>query len=378
MAYQFNLEQPTNIAFGPSAINRLNDFLSPDSRVALVCGSSTLFSNGSVQRVIDLIDGTVTSIQIGSHEPTLESVDDLTKRLCQASYDFVIALGGGSTLDSVKASSVLATQDPPSNSLAYLEGIGTGRRLSKPGLSTILIPTTAGTGTEVTKNAVIYSPEHGVKKSLRSRLLLADAVIIDPTLQTSCSQRVTIHSGMDAITQCFESYISVRATEYTRVLAKQGFQLGLSNIDQAVNHPSDLNARTAMAHCAFNSGIALANGGLGVAHGISSALSVTANLSHGAACAILLPFAAELNFSACPELYDQLATAVGLHDGTELMNNIRNLSARFGMTKTFNELGIDTNIVPDLVERSYGNSMNGNPFMPEPDFLTSRLLDYYT
>ena len=105
---------------------------------------------------------------------------------------------------------------------------------------------------------------------------------------------------------------------------------------------------------------------------------MTANLSHGAACAILLPFAAELNFSACPELYDQLATAVGLHDGTELMNNIRNLSARFGMTKTFNQLGIDTNVVPDLVERSYGNSMNGNPFMPEPDFLTSRLLDYYT
>ena len=216
MAYQFNLEQPTNIAFGPSAINRLNDFLSPDSSVALVCGSSTLFSNGSVQRVIDLVDGTVTSIQIGSHEPTLESVDDLTKRLCQSSYDFVIALGGGSTLDSVKASSVLATQDPPSNSLAYLEGIGTGRRLSKPGLSTILIPTTAGTGTEVTKNAVIYSPEHGVKKSLRSRLLLADAVIIDPTLQTSCSQRVTLHSGMDAITQCFESYISVRNGIYPR------------------------------------------------------------------------------------------------------------------------------------------------------------------
>ena len=377
MSYKFNLEQPTDIAFGPSTKHRLKDVLPPNSYTALVCGSNTLFSNGTVQQFIDLIDGNVTPIQIGSHEPTLESVDALTEKLCHTQYDFVIALGGGSTLDSVKASSVLATQSPPRNVVSYLEGIGSGKQLSNSGIPTILIPTTAGTGTEVTKNSVIYSPVHRVKKSLRSRLLFANSVIIDPRLQTSCSQHVTICSGMDAITQCFESYISSRATEYTRTLAKQGFQLGLTNILQAVEHPSDLGARTAMAHSAFNSGIALTNGGLGVAHGLSAALGVAANLSHGEACGILLPFAAELNFSTCPARYDELATAVGLNDGIELIDSVRKLTERLGMTKSFRDLGIDTADIPAIVKLSYGNSMQGNPFIPDPEYLTERLLRYY-
>lgn len=377
VSYEFSLEQPTNIAFGASAIHRLNDTLPPNSCTALVCGSNTLFANGTVQHFIDLIGGSVTPIQIGSHEPTLESVDDLTESLCQGQYDYVIALGGGSTLDSVKASAVLATQSPTRNVLSYLEGIGSGKQLSNPGIPTILIPTTAGTGTEVTKNSVIYSPEHRVKKSLRSRLLFANVVIINPALHTSCSQHVTIRSGMDAITQCFESYISARATEYTRPLAKRGFQLGLANILQAVEHPDDLGARTAMAHSAFNSGIALANGGLGVAHGVSAALGVAANLSHGEACAILLPFAAKLNYSTCPDRYDELAKAVGLDHGVELIDTIHKLSERLGMNKSFLDLGIKPADVPAIVKLSYGNSMNGNPFMPEPDYLTEQLLYYY-
>ena len=272
MSYEFNLEQPTNIVFGPTVIRRLGELLPQNSKIALVCGSNTLHSNGTVDHVTGLATGSVTHIQIASHEPTLDSVDELTQTLSQEPYDCVVALGGGSTLDSVKASAALTTQTPNRSVLAYLEGIGQGKKLTKPGIPTILIPTTAGTGTEATKNAVIYSPEHRVKKSLRSRLLFPHAVIIDPTLQTSCNRRTTLNSGMDAITQCFESYISIRATEYTRTLAKHGFQLGLSSIIQAVNSPDDLYARTAMAHCAFNSGIALANGGLGVAHGISAAL----------------------------------------------------------------------------------------------------------
>ena len=377
MAYEFNLEQPTDIVFGPLAIRRLGELLPRNSNAAIVCGSNTLHSNGTVEHVTGLAKGSVTPIRIDSHEPTLDSVDELTQTLSQDSYDFVIALGGGSTLDSVKASAALTAQTPNRGVLAYLEGIGQGKKLTKPGIPTILIPTTAGTGTEATKNAVIYSPEHRVKKSLRSRLLFPHAVIIDPTLQTSCNRQTTINSGMDAITQCFESYISIRATEYTRPLAKHGFQLGLSSILQAVNCPEDLQARTAMAHCAFNSGIALANGGLGVAHGISAALGSTARLSHGESCAILLPFAAKLNYSSCPNRYLELANAVGLSEGPALVDCILQIAEQLGVKKSFTEIGINTKEVHSIVERSYGNSMSGNPFRPEPDYLAEQMLSYY-
>ena len=377
MSYEFNLEQPTNVAFGPTTIRRLGEILPPHSNIALVCGSNTLYSNGTVEYVTTLIRGSVTSIQIESQEPTIESVDELTKTLSQESYDYVIALGGGSTLDSVKASAALTTQTPSDSVLAYLEGIGRGKKLTKPGIPTILIPTTAGTGTEATKNAVIYSPEHQVKKSLRSSLLFPHAVIIDPTLQASCKKHTTINSGMDAITQCFESYVSIRATEYTRTLARHGFKLGILNIIQAVDCPNDLEARTAMAHCAFNSGIALANGGLGVAHGISAALCSAARLSHGEACAILLPFAAKLNYSSCPDRYLELANAVGLSDGQTLIDRICQIVDQLGVKKSITEIGIEPKDVPSIVERSYGNSMSGNPFRPEPDYLAEQLLNYY-
>lgn len=377
MSYEFNLEQPTNIIFGPTVIRRLGDLLPQNSNIALVCGSNTLHSNGTVEHVTTLMKGSVTSIQIDSHEPTLDSVDELTQTLSQESYDYVIALGGGSTLDSVKASAALMTQTDSGSVLAYLEGIGQGKKLTKPGIPTILVPTTAGTGTEVTKNAVIYSPKHRVKKSLRSRLLFPHAVIIDPTLQASCNRHTTINSGMDAITQCFESYISIRATEYTRTIAKHGFQLGLSSILQAVNCPDDLLARTAMAHCAFNSGIALANGGLGVAHGISAALGSTAQLSHGESCAILLPFAAKLNHSSCPDRYSELANAVGLSDGRAIIDRICQIAEQLGIKNSFAEIGIQPNDVASIVERSYGNSMSGNPFRPEPDYLAEQMLSYY-
>ena len=377
MTYQFNLQQPSNIIFGQHTLRRISDFISRTDRIAIVCGSKTLIDNGIFGKFSNVLTPDVKNIQIDSHEPTIDSVNKLTQLLKQDEFDKVIGIGGGSTLDSVKAAAALTKQHPNNDVIAFLEGIGEGRPLEMPSLATILIPTTAGTGTEATKNAVMFSPRHQVKKSLRSTKLFPQLVIIDPCLHVTCNRRTTIHSGMDAITQCFESYISCRATAYSRPLSLHGFKLGVENITRVANDPNDLDARTAMAHSAFNSGIALTNAGLGVAHGISAALGTTAGISHGHACAILLPFAAHLNQTHCLPLFKHLAQSIGLSRPDEITEYLRGLGDSFGIESNFSSLGVGKELVPSIVNRSYGNSMSGNPFIPEPEQLTDALIAYY-
>ena len=378
LSYKFHLEQPARVLFGRGARKHLGDVIKPDDVAALVCGSRTLIANGAVEEIkSNLACDTVDLIQLPSCEPTITTVNDLTTKLKSVNYSKVIGLGGGSTLDSVKASSIVARQPGSTDISDYLEGIGQGFELTTPGPEIILLPTTAGTGSEATKNAVILSSEHQVKKSIRSPLLLPSFVIIDPELHASCNATITTHSGMDAITQCFESFISIRATEYTRTLAMAGFKLGIENIIQAIQFPNDLDARTALAHCAFNSGVSLANSGLGVAHGLSAAFGDTANLSHGASCSILLPFAATLNQKYCNESYCQLATAIGLRTADQLTAHIRNLCDLLQVPSKLADVGLTAEALPKIVERSYGNSMSGNPFRPEPGKLAAELITFF-
>lgn len=377
MTYSFHLRQPSLVLFGPNARKELPELISRDDRIAVVCGSNTLINNGVVSDLTESIKGDTTLLHLESHEPTVQSINTLTEHLRTGAFTKVIGIGGGSTLDSVKASAALVNQPEGSEVLNFLEGIGSGLPLDQPGIPTILMPTTAGTGAEATQNAVVFSSQHQVKKSLRSFMLLPEAVVIDPTLHVSCSFNTTTHSGLDAITQCFESYISCRATEYTKRLSLHGFKLGVENILQAANHPKDLSARTAMAHCAFNSGVALANSGLGVAHGIAAALGSAAAISHGESCAFLLPFAAKLNESYCTSDYAKLSKAIGLHAPGELPNYLATLCRSLKVRSTLESLQIPQDLVAPIVERSYGNSMHGNPFLPEPERLVDALIGYY-
>lgn len=378
LSYKFKLDQPARVLFGCGARKHLSGVIKHDDVVALVCGSRTLISNGVVEEIKSRLScDTLDIIPLPSCEPTLTTVNALTTRLKSCNYSKVIGLGGGSTLDSVKASSIVASQPNSSDVLDYLEGIGRGFELAPLGPKTILLPTTAGTGSEATKNAVIFSPQHQVKKSIRSSLLLPSLAIIDPELHASCNANITTQSGMDAITQCFESFISIRATEYTRTLAIEGFRLGIDNIDRAVQSPKDMDARTALAHSAFNSGVSLANSGLGVAHGLSAAFGAAANLTHGASCAILLPFAATLNQEYCRDSYCRLATAIGLRTADQLTAHIRELCGRLAIPTTLDEIGLTAEMLPDVVERSYGNSMSGNPFRPEPGALVDELIRFF-
>jgi alcohol dehydrogenase class IV len=237
--------------------------------------------------------GRVTRIE---GEPTVPAVSQAASLASEAACDVVIALGGGSAIDAGKAIAALLTNR--SDPLDYLEVIGKGRALQHPPAPWIAIPTTAGTGAEVTRNAVLASPEHRVKVSLRSPFLLARLAIVDPELARNLPPYVTATSGLDALTQLMEAYVSIRANPLTDGFCRDGLPLAARALPRAVQDGSNIDARTDMALASLLSGLALANAGLGAVHGFAGPIGGMFSAPHGAVCAALLPYATRVNIEA--------------------------------------------------------------------------------
>jgi alcohol dehydrogenase class IV len=219
-----------------------------------------------------------------SREPT---VDDVREAIGLArECDVVLGLGGGSVIDLAKAAAALVTADDP---VDHLEVIGRGRPVPTSVLPVVAAPTTAGTGSEVTANAVIASPADGVKVSVRSPSLLPTAAIVDPLLTVSCPRTVTAAAGLDAFTQCLEPFVSPMATPLTDGFARTGLAAAGRSLRQAYSDGSDVDARSEMSLCSLLGGMALANAKLGAVHGIAGVVGGVTGASHGAVCAALLP-----------------------------------------------------------------------------------------
>ncbi len=214
----------------------------------------------------------------------------------ESNCDLLIGFGGGSALDGAKAIAALATNNAPIET--YLEVIGRGQPLERPPLPCIAVPTTAGTGSEVTRNAVLFSPAHQVKVSLRSPMMLPEMAVVDPELTLSLPPELTAATGCDALTQLLEAFVSAKATPLTDALCRDGLLRAARALPRAVAHGEDLNARTEMALASLYSGMALANAGLGAVHGIAGPLGGMISAPHGALCARLLPFVVAANIRA--------------------------------------------------------------------------------
>ena len=229
-------------------------------------------------------------------EPTIEVARAGAAAAREHGADVVAAIGGGSVIDTGKAVAVLLGNggDP----LDYLEVVGAGRKITRPSVPCVAVPTTAGTGAEVTANAVLAAPEQQVKASLRSPLMLPRVALVDPGLTVSCPPPVTAASGMDALTQCLEPFVSVRANPVTDGLAREGLRRAAAGLRAAYADGADLAARADMAVCSLLGGIALANAKLGAVHGLAGVVGGTAPVPHGAACAALLAPVIEANVRA--------------------------------------------------------------------------------
>ena len=357
-------------------------------RALLVSGSRTLEANGSVEELSAKLRAAgleVLSFQAATREPEVRDVDRLAaefRALEPAGGDVVIAVGGGSTIDLAKAAAALATNRHGESVVDFLEGVGRGLQIMQPPLPLIALPTTAGTGAEATKNAVISSNTHAAlkgdsvtpanpippyKKSLRSELMVPSLVLVDPELTVSLPPGVTALTGMDAITQLIESYISRRATPIPQALCVQGLKLAIPALPIAVQEGSSRAAREAMAHAALLSGIALANSGLGFAHGVAAALGVTCQIPHGLACAVLLPAALHVNLSVCTRQFAELERLFDPDCGHDtvaanaFIERIESLCALLEIPSRLRDLGVRQDQLAELVPGSRGNSMSGNP-----------------
>jgi alcohol dehydrogenase len=249
-----------------------------------------------------------------------------------------------------------------------LEGVGRGFKILQPPLPMLAVPTTAGTGSEATKNAVISSSHPPFKKSLRSDLMVPRIVLVDPELSVSVPPEVTAHTGMDAITQLIESYISKRAKPIPQALCLQGLQLAVPALAAVVRDGSCRAGREAMAHAALLSGIALANSGLGLAHGVAAGLGALFGIRHGLACAVMLLPAMDFNRSVCERELATLGRLICIDDyrtdadaADAFIRRIDELATEIGIPKRLSELGVTPEKIPALVTASQGNSLSGNP-----------------
>ena len=229
-------------------------------------------------------------------EPTVELARAGVAAGREHGADVIVAVGGGSVIDLGKAVAMLLANggDP----LDYLEVVGSGQKITQPSAPCVAVPTTAGTGAEVTANAVLAVPGHRLKASLRSPLMIPRVALVDPQLTVSCPPPVTAASGLDALTQCLEPFVSVRATPLTDGLAREGLRRAATGLRTAYADGADLAARTGMAMCSLLGGMALANAKLGAVHALAGVVGGTADVPHGMACAALLAPVIEANVRA--------------------------------------------------------------------------------
>jgi alcohol dehydrogenase class IV len=343
-------------------------------RVWLLSGSRTLERNGTIDAVAESLATAGLSVlrsTAPNREPEVADVDALTNdwRSRGATVgDSVVAIGGGSTLDLAKAAAAMVPNRRGDTVQNYLEGVGRGYQITEPPLPLLALPTTAGTGTEATKNAVISSYAPAFKKSLRSDRMVPRIVLVDPELTVSVPADITAFTGMDAITQLLESYLSKRAAPIPRALCLQGLQLAWPALPRAVRDGRDRAAREAMSHAALLSGLALANSGLGVAHGVAAALGVHCRVPHGLACAVMLPAALRVNqmvrqaeMAELAALLLQRSWPTSSAAASALIDAVETLCRDVGIPTRLRDLGVQREQIAELVPSSHGNSLNGNP-----------------
>jgi alcohol dehydrogenase class IV len=278
------------IRFGAGAARELPSIVRALGQRPLLAAAPSQVRAGSLPRSFNCV-----TVEV-SREPSVELVREGVRLAAAAGCDVVVAIGGGSAIDAGKAIAALAANG--GDVLDYLEVIGAGRTLESPSLPFVAVPTTAGSGAEVTKNAVLASREHGVKASLRSPFLLPRAALVDPELTYDLPPAITAATGMDALTQLIEPYVSPRANPMTDALCLEGIRRAAAALPRVYDDGLDEAAREAMSLASLFGGLALANAGLGAVHGFAAPIGGAFDAPHGAVCAALLPHVMEANVRA--------------------------------------------------------------------------------
>ncbi len=367
---QFQFATATRIVFGPGKVAEVGPAAAEfGERALMVTGKST---DRAAPLIDDLRQGGVrTSLFPIEGEPTISAARAGVERARAEGCDMVIAMGGGSAVDGGKAiAAILGNGGDP---LDYIEVIGKGQKIHRPSVPFVAIPTTAGTGAEVTRNAVLASPEHRVKASLRSPLMLPRLAVVDPDLTLDLPAAVTAATGLDALTQLIEPYVSARANPMTDMFCVEGIRRAWRSLRRAYEEPHDRAARADMAFASLLGGLALANAGLGVVHGFAAPIGGMFPAPHGAVCAALLPHGMETNLKALRERapeheslarYQEIATILTGDPAAkpeEGVARVRELTAALRIP-ALSTYGLKDAGIPAVVEKAArASSMKANP-----------------
>ena len=362
---------PGKIIFGPGGLSQVGEEAKRlGSKVLVVLGRSAMRKSGALDRLTHLL--TENNLEYIIYEnilsdPTVETVDTGASFARKGSCNLVIALGGGSVLDTGKAISAMVTNE---GSVAdYQEIEGKGRKFQYKPVPFIAIPTTSGTGSEATINAVITNTELGLKKSTRDPWLIPELALVDPELTLSLPPHITAICGGDALTQCIEAYLGKKSQEITDALALHAIGLIGKSLVKAVKEGKNLEARKDMAMGALFSGLCLSNSGLGAAHAISHPLGVYYKIPHGLSCAVLLPYVMEFNLPVVTKKLAKIAECLGENISSlseteaaqRAVENIKEILSAVGIKKNLSEWKIKEKDFSQLIKGAKGGSLNNNP-----------------
>lgn len=366
----FKFSTAGQILFGPGTVEQIGD-LAEDMgrRVFLITGKGgdrTAPVSGRLKKK----GMAITHFRITA-EPTTDMVLAAVAEARRQACDFVIGIGGGSVLDAGKVVAALLTNS--GDLMDYLEVIGHGQPLKCMPAAYMAVPTTSGTGAEVTSNAVLDSPQHRVKVSMRSRLMLPDLALIDPELTYSMPPNITAVTGLDAFTQLLEVFVSGQANPLTDAICREGLQRAARSLGRAYADGNDSDARQDMSLASVFGGLALANAKLGAVHGFAGPLGGMYDAPHGALCAALLPHVMATNLTALqsrsPESpaikrYEEIACIITGNSNARASHGIewiQKLCTRLQVPRLA-DYGIKKDDFPDIIVKSKNSSsMKGNP-----------------
>jgi len=367
---QFEFATAARIIFGCGKISEVAPIAKQmGDRALVICGKNL----GRVGTFLDMLaaqEVEYITFQV-IDEPTIRIVEEGINLARQIDCDFVIGIGGGSVIDTGKVIAALFTNH--GKLFDYLEVIGCGKKLTRKPAQFIAIPTTSGTGAEVTRNAVLKSSEHGIKVSMRSPLMLPDLTVVDPELTYSMPCSVTASTGLDALTQLIEAFVTKKANPLTDSICREGIKRAARSLKQAYLNGNDRNARNDMSIASLFSGMALANAGLGAVHGFAGPLGGIFPAPHGVICARLLPFVMEANIRTLKTQPSNSPVLVRFDEIAKILTGKSDAIAEDGMewvlsickmlkVQSLSKYGLKEEDFPAIIEKSRkASSMEGNP-----------------
>ncbi|MGE4488842.1 MAG: iron-containing alcohol dehydrogenase family protein [Kiritimatiellales bacterium] len=351
---QWLFKMPVSVQFGAGSVQKLRD-VAAGGRTALVTDAG-LYRLEFAKEIEQMLQPVAVFTDV-SPNPTVANVDALAEVLRETGAEAVVAVGGGSVMDCAKAACCLAKTGELSVRAFHTEG----KKFESGRIPLIAVPTTAGTGSEVTPFAVLDDTEKGVKGPIASDLFYPSAAVIDPQLTASLPKRITAATGLDALSHAMEGYWSKNHQPACDLLAKEAARLIFENLPKVYGTPSDIDARSAMSYAALLAGMAFQLPKNAMVHACSFPLSNRYHLPHGEACAFTLEFALKLNAPAMNGRMEAFAGYCGFTSIDDMAAAIRDLKVGGGLPCTLAEAGIPAEAIDTLIAESFHPLMNNNP-----------------